>query len=271
VNRALVTVTDALLKPLADLPPIASLLLLSLLTAAVVVLVIGRVSDQARVRQAKRRIQAALFEIRLFNDDPRTVLRAVGDALRHNLVYLRLSFVPLAVLSVPLLLVVAHLHPFYGYAGLRTGAAALLEIEWRADESARRDLPLALDVPDAIHVEAGPVYLAGGQVLWRFTPVAPGDFIVTVRAGGHAIRKTLAISDAVVRRSPARVRPGLPGQLVHPSELPLDADGPLSKVAVTYPEADIVVLGTPVHWMFVYVALTMGWALGLARALGVSL
>lgn len=272
VNRALVTITDALLQPLADLPPFASLLLLSLLTAAAMVLVIGRTSDQAQVRQAKRGIQAALFEIRLFNDDPRAVLRSVGDALRHNLAYLRLSLVPFALLAIPLLLLVSHLNPFYGYAGLQPGASALLEVEWRADESARRDVTLALDVPAAIHVEAGPVHLAGSrQVLWRFTPVAPGDFIVTVRAGAHAIRKTLAISDAVVRRSPVRVRPGLLGQLVHPSEPPLDADGPLSRVAVTYLEADIDVLGTPVPWMFVYVALTIGWALGLARGLGISL
>ena len=136
VNGALVAITDALLKPLADLPPFVSLLLLSLLTAAAMVLVIGRTSDQARLRQTKRRIQAALFEIRLFNDDPRAVLRSAGEALGHNLAYLRLSLVPLAVLVVPLVLLVAHLHPFFGYAGLRPGAAALLEVEWRADQAA---------------------------------------------------------------------------------------------------------------------------------------
>jgi hypothetical protein len=272
VNRALVTFTDALLQPLADLPPFASLLLLSLFTAAAMVLVIGRTSDQARVRQTKRRIQAALFEIRLFNDDPRTVLRSVGDGLLHNLTYLRLSFVPVALLSVPLVLVVAHLNPFYGYAGLQPGAAALLEVEWGADQSAQRDVTPSLEVPDTIRVEAGPVRLAAGRaVLWRITPVTPGEFVVTIRAGGHDIRKTLAISDAVVRRSPARVQPGMLGQLVHPSEPPLDADGPLSRVAVTYLEAGIDVLGTPVPWMFVYVALTIGWALGLARGLGISL
>jgi hypothetical protein len=272
VNGVLVAISDALLTPLADLPPFVSLLLLSLLTAAAMVLVIGRTSDQARLRQTKRRIQAALFEIRLFNDDPRAVLRSAGEALGHNLAYLRLSLVPLAVLAVPLVLLVAHLHPFYGYAGLRPGAAALLEVEWRADESAPRDVTLSLEVPDAIRVEAGPVHLpARRETLWRVRPAAAGEFIVTIHAGPHAIRKTLSVSDAVVRRSVARMRPGIVGQLIHPSEPPLDADGPLARVAVTYPERAIDVLGTPVHWMLVYVALTMGCALGLAQAFRVSL
>ena len=75
VNDALVTVTDALLKPLVGLPPVVGLLLLSVLTAAAILPVIARTTDQARLRQTKRRIQAALFEIRLLNDDPRLVLR----------------------------------------------------------------------------------------------------------------------------------------------------------------------------------------------------
>lgn len=272
VNRALVTFTDAVLKPMADLPPLVSLFLISLLTAAAMVLVIGRTTDQARVRQTKRRIQAALFEIRLFNDDPRTVLRAAGDGLLHNLTYLRLSFVPVALLSVPLVLVVAHLNPFYGYAGLQPGAAALLEVEWGADQSAPRDVTLALEVPDTIRVEAGPVRLAAGRaVLWRITPVTPGEFVVTIRAGAHDIRKTLQVSEALVRRSPARVQPGMLGQLVHPSEPPMDAGGPISRVVVSYPEAAIDVLGTPAHWMLVYVAVTMGCAMGIARGFGISL
>jgi hypothetical protein len=267
-----VILTDTLLRPLLDLPPIASLLVLSLLSAAVLVLVIAGTSDQTRVRQTKRRIQAALFEVRLFNDDPFIVLRSVGDALSHNLTYLRLSLVPVAILAVPFGLGMTHLHPFYGYAGLDLGSAALLKVERRGSDGPRGEEQIWLDVPDAVRVEAGPVQLVGGQeVLWRLVPVTRGDFIVTIRVGEDVASKTLHVSNAVGRRSPARLRPGVVGQWLYPSEPPLDADGPFAAVTVTYPEAAIDVLGLAVHWVFVFLALTMGWALVLARGFGISL
>ena len=270
LNGVLVAIGDAVMSPLMRVPPLVSLLLLSLLTAVVVVPIIGRLSDQRRVRYTKRQIQAALFEIRLFNDDPRTVMRSVGDALRENLIYLRLVAVPFAAISVPLLMVMAHLQPFYGYTGLDVGSRALLTVV-RGD-AAPHDAPVSLEAPDSVNVETGPVQLEGThEVIWRFTPLAPGDHILIVRAGHAAISKSLHVSNGVARRSPSRVQPGILHQLLSPSESPLDAEVPLSAVTISYPEAAIDVVGARLHWTIVYFALTMGWALVLARALRISL
>ena len=109
LNSTLVWLGDWLLWPLLGLPPLVSLLIVSLATAVVMLPVIARTSNQARIAATKRRIHAALFEIRLFNDDPRAVLRSLGDALTANAVYFGLSLVPLLWMGVPLALVIAHL------------------------------------------------------------------------------------------------------------------------------------------------------------------
>jgi hypothetical protein len=121
LNSALVWLGDWLLPPLIALPPLAGLLIVSLLTAVAMLPVIARTSNQARIAETKRRIHAALFEIRLFNDEPRAVLRALGDALRANAVYFGLSLVPLLWMGLPLALLIAHLQSIYGYTGLETG------------------------------------------------------------------------------------------------------------------------------------------------------
>ena len=275
LNGALVRIADASLTPLLDLPAFFSLLLIALPTAALIVAVMAGTTDQAAVRQTRRGIYAALLEIRLFNDDPRAVLRAVSDAMRHNLAYLRLSFAPFLILSVPLVLLLTHLSAFYGYTGLRPGATALIKVEPRTTGPAP-DLAWSLEVPDAIRVESGPVHLVGErEVLWRITPLVEGDFLVRIAAGKNSARaavdKTLHVSDAPNRRSPVRVLPGVLGQLSYPSEPPLAADGPLSSVSVTYPDATVAVLGAGMHWMIVFIVLTVGWAVILARAFGVSL
>jgi uncharacterized membrane protein (DUF106 family) len=129
VNAVLRPLFDLLLAPFAGLPPIVSLLVVSLLTAVAMLVVFKRTSDQTALAAVKRRIHAGLFEIRLFNDDLRAILRAQGEILRHNLTYLRLSLVPMVWILPPLVLVIAQLQFHYGYEGLRPAEEALLRVD----------------------------------------------------------------------------------------------------------------------------------------------
>ena len=73
------------------------LAVVSLATAILMLLSFKRTSNQTRLAAVKRQIHAAIFEIRLFNDDLRAIFRAQREILRHNLTYLRLSLRPDAV------------------------------------------------------------------------------------------------------------------------------------------------------------------------------
>jgi hypothetical protein len=221
---------------------------------------------------AKRGIHAALLEVRLFNDDLRAVVRALGDALRHNLIYLRLSLVPLAWLAIPLALVVMHLQPFYGYAGLAPGLPALVKVELRNPPNRSDAASAALEAPAEIRVETDAVRLASAnEILWRIVPAALGTFTLTVRIGDTTATKSVHVSDRPARRSPRRVSAGSEDQLFYPSEPPLFEDSPIAAITVTYPDSAVSLLGWRVHWMVVYVVLSMGCALVLARRFGITL
>jgi hypothetical protein len=272
LNRALVWLTDLVLTPLMGLPPLASLLIVSVATAAAMLPVIARTSNQPRIAAAKRRIHAALFEIRLFNDDPRAVLRALGDALRANAVYFALSLVPLLWMGLPLALLIAHLQSFYGYSGLDAGKPALVKVSLRdASRVADAAAAITLEAPPDIRVETSAVRLpAANEVLWRIVPTAPGDYMVTIRAGNDVSAKTVHVSDRVARRSPIRVASSLADQFLYPAEPPLTDPG-VASIAISYPEASIDVLGWRVHWLIVYVVLSTACAFALAPRFGVTL
>ena len=273
LNSALVWLGDWLFAPLLALPPLAGLLIVSVLTAVVMLPVIARTSNQGRIAEAKRRIHAALFEIRLFNDDPRAVLRALGDALRANAVYFALSLVPLLWMGIPLALLIAHLQSIYGYTGLEAGKAALVKVALReSSTSGERGAAVTIDAPPSIRVESSAVHLtAANEVLWRIVPTSPGDFDLTIRAGSDADSKTVHVSDRVARRSPIRVSPSLLDQFLYPAEPPLADSGPVVSIAVSYPEATINVLGWRIHWLIVYVVLSTACAFALAPRFGVTL
>src|SRR5918995_3026532 len=136
LNASLTRAADWVLAPFSMLHPMVSLTVASLATAAAMLFVFKRTSDQARLAAVKRLIHAGLFEIRLFNDDLLAILRAQLEILRHNATYLRLSLVPMLWVIVPLVLVIAQLQFHYGYAPLQPGDRALLKVQLRGNSGA---------------------------------------------------------------------------------------------------------------------------------------
>ena len=301
LNAFLAAVFDLLLAPFRQLPPIVGLVVVSLVTSIAMLLIFKRTSNQARLAAVKRQIHAALFEIRLFNDDLRAIFRAQGEILRHNLTYLRLSLVPMLWMIVPLVLVIAQLQFHYGYGGLTTGQAVLLKAQIRdgvtvvgsqaqvalvsaepagaspklreggATTAARDNAPL-LEAPPQIEVTTPAVWIpATREVIWRISPQAAGSYEVQLRLGDRTYSKSIQVSNDVVRRSPVRLEPGLLNQLLYPAESPLPADGAVASITVAYPETDVHVLGWDLHWMIVYFALSMVFAFALRKRFNVTL
>ena len=286
LNALLARTFDLLLAPFRQLPPIVGLLVVSLATAIAMLLIFGKTSDQKRLAAVKRQIHAAIFEVRLFNDDLRAIFRAQGEILRHNLTYLRLSVVPMLWMIAPLVLVIAQLQFHYGYAGLRLGEPVLLKAEVRQGSdamaassaavvhasTARADAGAALSAPPEIEVQTPAIWIpATREVIWRINPRAAGEYELQLRVGRESFTKSVRVTDAVVRRSPVRLEPGFLNQLLYPAEAPLPGDGALASISLAYPERDISVLGFDLHWMIVYFALSMIFAFALRKRFNVTL
>ena len=283
LNAVLSSTFDLLLLPFQQLPPIVGLAVVSLATAVAMLLVYGATSDQRRIAEVKRGMVAALFEIRLFNDDLAALFRAQGEMLRHNAAYLRLSLVPMLWLIVPIGLVVAQLEFRYGYAGptrgqpvlvkahLRAATAGHVETEAAGDFSTAHAPAAVLDAPKQIHLLTSAVWFPETQeVIWRVTPDAPGEYVLNATINGGTFAKTFDATDRVVRRSPVRLSAGVLNQLMYPAEPPLPGSAGVTSISVSYPSRSIRVLRWDLPWLVVYFGLSMLFALMLRKPLGVT-
>lgn len=271
-NGALVAVFDAVLGPMMGWPPLVGLLLVSIVTAAGMLVVVARTSDQKAMAATKRGIHAALFEIRLFGDDPPVMLRAFGEVLVRNAHYLRLSLVPLLWMALPLVLVIAQLQAFYGYAGLTPGEAALVTVQMKPASTSSTAAAPILETPGEVRVETDAVQMVGSnEVLWRIVPDAAGTFTMTLRDASVEVTKSVVVSTRAGRRSPIRAQAGLADQFLYPSEAPLPGDSRIAAITVSYPETGIDVFGWRIHWLIVYGVMSVLCALVLARRFGVTI
>jgi uncharacterized membrane protein (DUF106 family) len=276
INRIVGGIVGVLMPVLGALGPALGVAVLSLATAVALLLVVRAASNQSRIVAVKRSIRAALFEIPLFNDDLRAILRAQGEILRHNLTYLRLSLAPMLWVLVPLLLLMAHLQAYYGYAGMEPGRSALVKVAlddgWRGAQDA--DLAagpeLTLEPPPGIRVETPRVWIPSlNEATWRIAAERSGDYELIVRMKGTPFAKTVHASNTVAARSAVRPAAGTIDQWLHPVEPPLPPASMLRSIAVGYPERAIRILGWDIHWTIVFFGLTMIFAFALKGRFGV--
>ncbi len=265
LNAALRLVFDLLLAPFAGGPPIVPLALVALLVSILMLLVFKRTSNQAALAVVKRKIHAGIFEIRLFNDDLRAILRAQNEILRTNLTYLRLTLWPMVFILPPLVLVMAQLQFHYGYQGLRPGERALLEVDLAPEAGSGARPQVQLELPAGLRAETEAVWIkAQSQLLWRLVAERDGDYELGLQLdGGPRISKTVRVTSKTVRLSPERVDAGFLSQLLYPAERPLPDGSPVRAVRVAYPGREVSVLGHHMHWMIPFFALSIVFAFAL--------
>jgi hypothetical protein len=280
VNRAMSGLFDLLLRPFEGMSAWASLLPLSILFTVFALYVFKWTSNQAALDRVKRRIHAGIFEIRLFNDDLRSIARSQVEIVGQVGKQLALTLVPLLWMLIPFAIVIPQLQFRYGYSGLAPGQSALLEVTMRPQGEGKTppdpDRPkpeLRLEAPAGVEVQTDGLWIPlENEMVWRVAAREPGSYQLRfVGASGFETSKTMVATDRVVRRSPIKVNGGdWWGQIAYPAETPLPADGPIETIELAYPEAEVGLLGWQTHWLIAFVLLTIVFAFALRGPLGVT-
>lgn len=269
LNRLIGGALELMLAPFRGLPPAVGLAVLSCLAAVGMLLVFRATSDQPALAATKRRIHAAILEIRLFNDQPRLVLAGQADVLRQSLRYFRLTLVPLLWLALPLLLLMTHLHTYYGYRPLAVGESAILSASL-ADPAALSGL-LQLEADGGARVETPLLAIpAESEADWRIAAVQAGDHRLRLRIGDEVVTKTLQVAGARRPFSPRRPGRGILDQMLFPSEPPLPPGSAAVAIEVRYPAAQMSLFGWEIHWLIAFFLITLVAALALRRPLRVT-
>lgn len=216
-------------------------------------------ADQARIRAAKRLVQAHLLELRIYRDEPGVVWRAQKSLAAANLRYLALMLRPVLITAVPLAVLLVHLEAFYSRAPLAIGAAAIVTMRMRG---AGGDVP-QLEAPPGVAVETPAVRaLDLDQVSWRIRPRAAVSGMLRIRLHGGVVEKGIEAGAGPRFVAGRRARSAWDA-LWHPDE-PRIVAPQVDWVEIRYPEATVEWLGIRLHWL-IWFALVAGLAALLLR------
>jgi hypothetical protein len=259
---------DAALAPFRSVAPYWPLTVLAVIVAAGTLLVVGKLSNQARITTTKNAIKAHLLELWLFRDDVRTVLLAQVHIIRLNVRYVGLTLKPMLVLLIPLTLIVAALEPWFGMRPLRPGEAAIVSLR-AADANVAANASLVTG--DGVVVETPPLRIAStNEIDWRVRVLKNGVHTVSVEVGGQTVDKQIVASDQMARVMPSRTT-SFWEAFLNPGEATLPDSAAIERIDVHYPAGSVNVFGWEMHWLVFFIAACFVFVLALRRPMRVEI
>jgi hypothetical protein len=249
-----------------------SLTVLGMVTGIAILPVFGKYSNTEGIALAKRKIRAALYEFRLFGDEPRLVFRAQGQLLLWNARYLGLMLKPTAFILLPIIALMMLMDTVYGHRPLQVGEATLVTARVANNIDLNHISP---EIRGAnIAVETPSVRLPDRhQVVWGVRATTPGNDQLSLSVPGSAARessaqKSVAVGTALHMIADRRVT-SLRAWLIHPGETLLPRNSAFRWIEIQYPDAEVELFGFGIPWMVWFLLVSWITVFALRKPFGV--
>ena len=249
--------------------PLAIVVAVSVVVGLGMVVVFGYTSDQKAIKVAKDQLKAHLLAVRLFRDQLPVVAGSYGKILRGTGRYLRLAFMPLLYVIIPITFLIVQMDRYLGSAAIQTNLPFLLTVRTGSAEAMNA---LSLDLPAEIAMTAPAVHVAAeNEVVWRLAATREGDYEITVVSGADRVTKRVRVSSALTRVSAVRLRGHFWERLFVSGESALPGNSAVEAIAVNYPERNIEVAGYEINWIVLFFVLSMLAGFVFKELLGIQI
>lgn len=267
-NQAVGVVFDLLLAPFAGLAPVWGLLFVSVLSGVVLVLLYGKVSNQAGLRKVKNRIFSYLLEAVIYRHDLKLCLGAQAKMFAQAFVYVAYAIPPILVLMIPCLIILAQLNLRYDVRGFSSGEHGLLEVRF-SDPDVLEDVQLKTSpglaaTPALRDPEQGKAY-------WRLDAKGSGAQQISLNFSSSAPEFTQAV---VFNQSGtaiwAKNYKNWLLSLIYPASSGFSKSGTLAELKLSYPEMRYRIFGINMHWLVVFAIVSILSGLAGSKIFGVE-
>ena len=264
INARMTAISELVLAPLASWPPLAVLIVLSVLFGAAMTVVFRYTSNQRALRAVAKRTKAQLMCLRIFKDDLGVAIRCQGSVIKAIGQRLWYSVPPMLILIVPFVFILTQLALRYESRPLVPGESVIASLQLTPEGWSERDTA-RLEAPRGVTVET-PALRDGAEqsIYWRLRLDEPTDEPLCFRVGNREALKSLTGTvdgDRLCAVSARRPGDGFWDRLLRPGEPGFDADWPVRGIDLRYPARSTPIFGIDIPWWVTLIVLCMVTAL----------
>ena len=251
------------------LSPLTLVFVLSIVIGFLMVIVFRYTSDQNGIRIAKDHLKAHLLAVRLFQDQIQVVLISYWRIIRSTGTYLRLAFMPLLYVSVPLIFLMVQIDRYLGYTPLSTGQTFLVTAKLATSEALDQ---ASLKLAEGMAITAPAVHVpAANEIVWRLSSGTQGTGSLEVTAGGESVTKSVEVSDRIKRISPMRLHDPWWKRIFVSAEPELPASSGVRSIEVNYSERTIKFAWMEWNWIWLFFVLSLIFGFLFKTMLGIEI
>jgi uncharacterized membrane protein (DUF106 family) len=252
--------------------PLAIVIFVSLVIGLVMVVLFGYTSDQKAIGIAKDQLKAHLLAVRLYRDQIPVVMGSYGKILRGTGRYLKLAFMPLLYVIIPITLLMVEIDRYLGQTPIPVNAPFLLTVQLRGQAGSDSASDAALELPPEITMTAPAVHVASeNQIVWRLAGSQDGRYEVKVAAGGQSVTKSVSVGSDLPRISTIRLRGQFWERVFSSAEPALPENSPIESISINYPDRDIDIAGYGMNWIWLFFILSMVAGFIFKELLGIQI
>lgn len=269
INSVINLIFRVAFAPFNSMPPIVGLIVISVIAGVVLLYVFKLTSNQDAIAAVKDRIKGGFLEIKLFQDDPGIVAGAFGRILWSNFVYLRYSMVPVLFMLVPVVLILVQCDMRYGVRPLKADESAVFIVHLNKGAEASLD-NIRLEVPDGLEIVVDAVRIATElEASWKVKVLKEGNYDLKVKVDETELSfpvKALPTRGPVSKIAAA----GFVDLVENPGLAPLANGQPVAKMELKYPGAEFNILGKNIHWLIVFLVVSLIFGYSVKGVFGVE-
>jgi hypothetical protein len=252
--------------------PLSIVIFVSLVIGLVMVVLFGYTSDQKAIGVAKDQLKAHLLAVRLYRDQIPVVMGSYGKILRGTGRYLKLAFMPLLYVIIPITLLMVQIDRYLGQTPIPVNTPFLLTVQLTGQTGGDPASDIALDLPLGITMTAPPVHIAAeNQIVWRLASSQAGMYELKIAAGGQSVAKSVSVGSDLPRISTIRLRGKFWERMFSSAEPSLPENSPIESISINYPDRDIDIAGYGMNWIWLFFILSMVAGFIFKELLGIQI
>jgi hypothetical protein len=257
------------------------IVIMSSLSAVMFLVVFKQTSNQQKLQYEKNKIVGYLLQMRLYRDRFFLLIQCVLAVLKHNVLYLQHTLVPLLILCIPLIIITFQVNARGGYLPLSVQENFIVRADLDdkipiGDESQLMEKIYCTASPE-IRVETLPLRVTRERkVFWRARVVALSEngratLQIGIQGGDAIVERSVVIGPVAGGFQPLKAKYSFWNGWDHGVEGFIPDSAKIQAISIGYRRAGYPFLFWKLDAVVLYFVLTMLLGIALKKPLGVAI